>query len=158
MDRTRLYYGTDEERKEKKKKQAATEKLHSGASVESRARRAMFNASKSGKTNQIGEGDLVEDVASGRTDLSTVAPEKLPEPMRTMPAVEKQKLVKETAKKRAELQEKIGEVTKKRSAYIREEMEKRGGAKDSLDDKLIGTLRSQATQKGLNYSGESITY
>ena len=158
MDRTRLYYGSDEERKKKEKKQAATEKLHSSASVESRARRAMFNATKSGKTNQIGEGDLVEDIATGRTDLSTVAPEKLPEPMRNMPAAEQQRLVKETAKKRTELQEKMDKVAKKRSAYIRQEMEKRGGAEDSLDDKLIETLRSQATHKGLGYSDKSITY
>jgi hypothetical protein len=158
MDKTRLYYGTDDERKEKNKKLEATEKLNREATVESRARRAMFNASKSGKSNQFGSGDLVEDVTSGRADLSTLAPAKLPEPMRDMPAVEQQKLIKQKADKRASLQARIENVAKKRSAYMRKEMEKRGGAKDSLDDKIVGTLRQQASEKGLDYVGESITY
>lgn len=158
MDRTRLYYGTDEERRKKAKKQAATDKLHSSASVESRARRAMFNVSRSGKANQIGEGDLVEDVTSGRTDLSSVAEENLPAPIRELPAVEQQRLITEKAEKRSELNKKIEAVAKQRAAYIDEEMKKRGGAQDSLDDKLIGTLRTQAKEKGLGYSDKSITY
>jgi hypothetical protein len=158
MDKTRLYYGSEEERKQKQKKQAATEKLHSRASVESQARRATFNASKSGKTNQIGAGDLVEDVTSGVTDLGAIPEAELPEPVQKMPAVERQKLIKETADKRAKLKQKIEEVAKKRSAYIREELEKREDTKDSLDDQLVGTLRAQAKKKGLDYSGKAINY
>jgi len=158
MDSTRLYYGSEDERKEKQKKQAATDKLHESASVESRARRATFNASKSGKTNQIGAGDLVEDVTSGLTDLSSVAESELPEPMRNMPVVEQQRLVEETAKKRAELERKMKEVAEKRSVYIRQEMEKRESSADSLDDQLVGALRAQAKEKGFEYSDETITY
>jgi hypothetical protein len=158
MDKTRLYYGSEEERKQKQKKHAATEKLHSRASVESQARRATFNASKSGKTNQIGAGDLVEDVTSGVTDLGAIPEAELPEPVQKMPAVERQKLIKETADKRAKLKQKIEEVAKKRSAYIREELEKREDTKDSLDDQLVGTLRAQAKKKGLDYSGKAINY
>lgn len=158
MDRTRLYYGSEAKRKEKKRKQEATDKLHESASIESRARRGMFNASKSGKKNQIGDGDLVEDVASGRADLATVPTENLPEAIREMPVVEQQRLIEATAKKRAELEAKMKETAKKRSAYIRQEMEARESTADSLDDQLVGALRDQAKDKGLNYTGESITY
>lgn len=158
MDRTRLYYGSKKEREVKRKKQAATEKLNAGASIESRARRATFNASKSGKANQIGAGDLVEDVTTGRADLSAIPASKLPEPMKNMPVVEQQKLIKQTAKQRARLQKKIEEVAEKRSTYIQEELKKRGSTADSLDDQLVGALRTQARKKGLNYSDKSVSY
>jgi len=158
MDGTRLYYGSEDERKEKQKKQDATDKLARSASVESRARRGMFNASKSGKANQFGGGDLVEDIASGRTDLSSVPTAKLPESIRAMPAVEQQRLIDETTEKRAKLKSKIEEVAKKRSAYITEEMEERESTADSLDDQLVGALRAQAKEKGLDYKDKSITY
>jgi len=158
MDSTRLYYGSEDERKEKKKKQEATDKLARSATVESRARRGMFNASKSGKSNQFGDGDLVEDVASGRTDLSSVAEENLPESIRAMPAVEQQRLITETADKRAKLEKQIEEVAKKRSTYMRQEMEERESSAGSLDDQLVGALRAQAKEKGLDYKDGSITY
>ena len=44
LDDTRLYYGTREEKARMKEKVAATDKLHASASVESRARRGVFNA------------------------------------------------------------------------------------------------------------------
>lgn len=158
MDSTRLYYGTADERKVKKMKQDATDKLNRSASLESRARRGMFNASKSGKKNQIGDGDLVEDITSGRTDLSSVAEENLPELIRAMPAAEQQRLITETAEKRAKLESKIAAVAKKRSAYMRQEMEERESSADSFDDQLVGALRAQAKEKGLDYKDGSITY
>ncbi|MEA2093618.1 MAG: vWA domain-containing protein, partial [Pseudomonadota bacterium] len=66
LDDTRLYYGTTEEKEKQQHKVEATEKLHAAASVSSRARRATFNASKSGGANFLGEGELVDEVISGR--------------------------------------------------------------------------------------------
>ncbi len=84
LDKTKLYYGSREEQMAQKKKQDATEKLHASSSVESRARRATFNASKSGKDNFLGKGELVDDVASGRVDIGSIEAEKLPAPMQAM--------------------------------------------------------------------------
>ncbi|MDX2456409.1 MAG: VWA domain-containing protein, partial [Gammaproteobacteria bacterium] len=58
MDDTRLYYGTKAEKEKQRRKLAAADKLHAASSVESRARRATFNASKSGAANFLGEGEL----------------------------------------------------------------------------------------------------
>ena len=77
LDETRLYYGSDEEKAAQQRKVDASEKLHASASVESRARRAAFNASKSGQANLLGKHELVDDVASGRVDLSSIEPEAL---------------------------------------------------------------------------------
>ena len=158
MDSTRLYYGSADERKQKKRKMDATDKLNESASVESRARRGMFNASASGKKNQIGDGDLVEDISTGLTDLATVPTENLPDAIKDMPVVEQQKLIEKTTQKRAELEAKMEATAKKRSDYIRKEMEERESTADSLDDQLVGALRAQAKKKGLDYTDESITY
>jgi len=158
LDDTRLYYGTREELARKKAKIDATEKLHDKSSVESQARRAMFNASESGKKNQIGDGDLVEDVSSGRVQLESIDKAKLPAAIAAKPAEEQQKLIDETAEKRQVLKKQIKELAGKRDAYIRQKLEASGGAKGSLDEKLVGTLRAQAAGKGLEFEEKPVTY
>ncbi len=158
LDSTRLYYGAPEVREQKRKKIEATDKMHREASVESRARRATFNGSASGEVNAVGENDLVEDITSGRADLATIGVQALPEPMQAMSPKEQQKLLVETKQKRAVLKSNISKLAKKRDDYIKKEMKKKGGAKGSLDDQLVGALRMQAKEKGIDYDGKSVAY
>lgn len=158
LDATRLYYGSKQELAEKQSKVAATEKLHAEASVASRARRAMFNSSESGKKNLLGNGDLVEDVASGKVELETLAPEKLPESIRALPVTEQEAVIEETQRRRAEIKKKIKTLSEQRSQFIKEDIARRDNVDDSLDNKLIGTLRKQAADKGLVYEESAISY
>ena len=158
LDATRLYYGSEEELAKKKAKLDATAKVHEKASVESRARRAMFNSSDSGKKNLLGEGDLVEDVKSGRVKLDEIDKDKLPASIAAMPAEEQKLVIEKTEQKRTDIKRQIKELADQRNEYIKSELSKTGGARDSLDDQLIGTLRKQAAEKGLVYEGESIAY
>ncbi|HSO81660.1 hypothetical protein [Thiocapsa sp.] len=64
LDETRPYYGAAEEKEAQARKEPATDKLHTDSSVASRARHAAFNATDAGKSNLLGDKDLVEDVAS----------------------------------------------------------------------------------------------
>ncbi len=158
LDSTRLYYGDDEEKVEKQRKMNATDKLHAGSSLASRARRATFNASKSGQANLFGEGELVDDVASGRVDLSDIEHNALPEPIQAMSPAEQKALIKETAAKRKELQSRIGELAEQRTEYLKKKVEEMGGAKDSLDHKIYGAIREQAASKGLHYDEDKVNY
>jgi len=158
LDSTRLYYGDDEEKEEKQRKVNATDKLHAGSSLTSRARRAAFNASKSGDANLFGEGELVDDVASGRVDLSDIEHQALPEPIQAMTPAEQKALIKETAAKRKELQSRIGELAEQRNEYLKKKVEEMGGAKDSLDHKIYGAVREQAASKGLHYDEDKVNY
>ncbi len=158
LDSTRLYYGKAEVLEQKRRKIMATRKMHEKASVASLARRATFNESESGKINAIGENDLVEDITSGRADLATISVEELPKAMQAMSPKEQQRLILETKTKRQKLKNSISSLAKKRDEYIKKEMEQRGGAKDSLDDQLIGALRLQAKEKGIDYDGKSVAY
>ncbi|MDH3900143.1 MAG: VWA domain-containing protein [Gammaproteobacteria bacterium] len=158
LDDTRLYYGTVEEKEKQQRKVKAADKLHAASSVESRARRAAFNASKSGAANFLGEGELVDAVTSGRVDLSSIDTDKLPEPMQAMAPEEQEAIISETAERRNELKRQISELTGERSAYLDRKVDETGGARDSLDDKIYRAVREQAGKLGLTYEADAPAY
>jgi Mg-chelatase subunit ChlD len=158
MDDTRLYYGTRKEREKQRRKLEAADKLHASSSVESRARRATFNASKSGAANFLGEGELVDEVSSGRVDLSSIDKDKLPAAMQAMAPAEQAKVISETAERRNELQSQISELTRERADYLDKKVEEAGGARDSLDDKIYRAVREQAGKLGLSYEADAPAY
>ena len=151
MDDTRLAFGSEAEQARHHARQAATEKLHAGASLASQARRAAFNTSASGEINFLGDNDLVDAVVNGRVDMATMAPESLPAPLRAMAPAKREAAVKELEEKRLVLKSKISGLTKKRDAFIGAKLEATGGAKDSLDDQIYGAVRRQAAEVGLSY-------
>jgi len=158
MDDTRLYYGSGEEKEKQRRKMAATDKLHAASSIESRARRATFNASKSGAANFLGEGELVDEVSSGRVDLSSIDMDQLPEPMQAMAPAEQAAIISETAERRNELKRQISELTEKRAAYLDKKVEDAGGARDSLDDQIYRAVREQAGKLGMSYEADAPAY
>ncbi|MFC1664378.1 VWA domain-containing protein [Pseudomonadota bacterium] len=158
MDATRLYYGDKTEKEKQKRKLAATEKLHAKASMESRARRATFNSSKSGKSNLLGNGELVDDVSNGKVDLSKIDKDHLPEAMKAMSPTEQKATINSAAKERSALQSQIQVLADKRSDYLKRQFEKLGGEKDSLDEKMYRAVKKQAGKKGLRYESEAAAY
>ena len=158
LDETRLYYGSAEQMKERERKLEATEKLKAGGSTAVLARRAAFNASSSGEANLGGDGDLVDDIASGRVELDAVAPAALPATLRALAPEERQKVVAQTAGRRDELKRQINELADQRSEYLAGEVAKQGGAKDSLDHGIFGAVRAQAAAKGMVYESDAVRY
>ena len=158
LDETRLYYGSAEAKAKQERKVAATDKLHASASLASRARRAAFNASISGKDNFLGKGELVEDLAQGRIALDAIEPAQLPAPLQTLSPKEQQALVEEKAKQRSDLQHQIEGLAKQRSDYLKQKLAEMGGAEDSLDHQLYQAVRKQADTKGLHYEAEAAEY
>ena len=151
LDATRMYYGSEEERRRQQLRLEATAKLHAVASPESRAKRATFNASESGAKNFLGDGELVEDVAAGRVNVAEIEADQLPESMRSMSVRERQDVLQARAAQRDELKEQIGELIKKRQVFVDEKITAEGGAEDSLDYQIYATVKEQAEKKGLKY-------
>ncbi|MGD9170880.1 MAG: VWA domain-containing protein, partial [Candidatus Thiodiazotropha sp.] len=158
LDETRLYYGSKEVLEKKRQKLDAAEKLHESASVTSRARRAAFNASKSGKSNLLGDSELVDDVSSGRVELDAIEKDHLPASIRAMAPQEQRTVIAEKAQQRKALQEEIDAFSAKRKEYLKQEVKKSGGAKDSLDHKLYSAIREQAERTGIHYEPEAPAY
>ncbi|MEJ2130100.1 MAG: VWA domain-containing protein [Gammaproteobacteria bacterium] len=151
LDATRMFYGDEETQERMKHKMEATDKLHAMSSVESRARRAKFNASAAGEANKLGDNELVNDVATGRVDLSDIDAALLPAPMRELAPEEQKDLIAKTAAKRSELERQIKEIAGKRDNFIDEKVELEGGGEESLDFKIYEAVKEQGGERGLRY-------
>ena len=151
LDDTRLYYGTREEKARMKEKVAATDKLHASASVESRARRGVFNAGAGGRANQLGENELVSAFASGEIQLDEIEAEALPEALQPMAPAEQTEYLAVLALKRDELQQQIRDMSEDRDSYLAKKVEEAGGLEDSLDRQLYEAVKAQAEKAGLEY-------
>jgi Mg-chelatase subunit ChlD len=158
LDKTRVFYGNDEEKAKQASKLAATEKLHKESSTESQARRATFNASASGKTNFLGENELVDAVTNGRVKLSGLPKKSLPESLQALSPAAREEFVDNTKKERSELASEIKKLSEQRNDYLRQKVVDEGGKKDSLDAKLFGAISRQAKDKGLVYEADSAKY
>ena len=151
LDDTRLYYGTQEEKAKMKAKVAATDKLHASASVESRARRGVFNAAAGGRANQLGDNELVSAVASGALQLDEIEAEALPEALQPMAPAEQKVYLAELAQKRDKIQQQIKDLSTDRDGYLAKKVEEAGGLDDSLDRQLFDAVKEQAEIAGLEY-------
>ena len=151
LDDTRLYYGTEEEKEKMRGKVAATDKLHEGASLASRARRGVFNVSAGGRTNLLGDNELVAAVASGTVDLNELDEDALPEALKPMARAEQEAFVAELAEERSDLQRQIRELSQDRDGYLAKKVDEAGGLKDSLDQKIYDAVKEQAGEAGLKY-------
>jgi Mg-chelatase subunit ChlD len=158
LDASRLYYGSEAERKAEADRSAEADRAKAAASPAALARRATFNASEAGKDNLLGQQELVDAVASGRVDLKTVAPEALPAPMQAMSLEGRQELITQTAAKRDALKSQIRELADERARYLRDKVDAEGGAAASLDHKVFEAVREQAAAAGLSYGAEAPAY
>lgn len=153
LDRTRLYYGTAEDKERMHAKVAATDKLHAEASVASLARRGAFNASAAGKANSLGNQELVDAVTRGEVDLATLDRDMLPASLQPLPPAEQAVVVGRLAEERAQLTRELRELAGQRDAWLEKKVEEEGGADDSLDHKIFETVSEQAGRTGLTYEG-----
>ena len=151
LDDTRLYYGNKEEKAKMNAKVAATEKLHADASLASRARRGVFNATEGGRTNLLGEKELVAAVVGGTVDLNELEEDALPAALKPMAPAEQKAFVAELAEEREQLQSKIRQLSQDRDGYLAKKVDDAGGLRDSLDQKLYDAVKEQAGEAGLEY-------
>jgi len=158
LDDTRVYYGSRKEKVKQQLKMDAAKKIHAASSPESLARRATFNSSKSGGANFLGKGELIDDVSSGRVDLSSIDKDMLPAPMKSMSVAEQKAAITEKADRRNKLKNEIKELAEERSSYLKKKVKESGGEKDSLDEKIYSAVREQAGKLGMVYSGDAPDY
>jgi Mg-chelatase subunit ChlD len=153
LDKTRLYYGTGEEKERMELKVAATDKLNSFASVESLARRGAFNASPAGSANRLGEMELVDAISSGKVSLAELDDADLPESLKPLAPAEQEAVILQMTEERQQLTKQIRELADKRDLFLETKIAEEGGATDSLDQKIYETVSLQAAKAGLTYEG-----
>ncbi|MFV2032104.1 MAG: VWA domain-containing protein, partial [Gammaproteobacteria bacterium] len=137
LESTRLYYGSAEEKVAQKSKIDAGTKLRSELSEAALARRATYNATKSGESNFLGEGELVDAITSGRVDLDDIEKDDLPASLQALAPEEAMTVISQQANRRDAIKKEIKKLSESRSGYIRQKIDALGGAADSLDEKIF---------------------
>lgn len=97
--------------------------------------------------------DLVDACKEGRVKIEEVKVEELPEEMRAMTVEERKAYVEKMGKERADLGEKVKELSKQREGYIAEELKKQG-KEDAFDVVVKKTLNKQMEKAGLKVDKE----
>jgi hypothetical protein len=158
LEATRLYYGDAEAKKNQKRKNEATRKLHDELSEAALARRATFNATASGESNLLGKGELVDAISSGRVELDDVNKDDMPASLQALAPEEQMEIITDQARRRDNIKSDIRKLSESRSRYIEQQIAADGDAKESLDEKIYSAVKKQAKHKGLIYESESASY
>lgn len=159
LDETRLFYGSKETKKRQEKRVRASKKLHEESSLQAQARRAEYNTSASGRDNFLGDSEMLDDIATGKIALEAVSEEHLPAEVQALPKPQRSVFVKKKAVERKSLNEEIQKLVEQRKQFIAEKVKKDARKKESLDQKLLDTMRKQAKEKGIHYdSSDDFSY
>jgi hypothetical protein len=105
--------------------------------------------SKSSRLYENANWDLIDADKKGKVDYKTIEKNKLPKSLQNKSEAELKNYVKQKAKERAEIQEKIKELDAKRRSFIAKK-QKEGTQKDVLNNVMIKAIKRQAKLK--NYS------
>ena len=150
LNRTFIFYGA--KGKVAAEKQIAQDKAAGEHKKEgSLLQRSLFKAKA--QYSEAAPGDLVNEVKSGKVDVSKVPEKELPSEMRAMNEKERIDYVNNKIKGRKEIQNKINKLNEKRRKYIaekRKEMTAEIG-KQTLDQVISDAVRSQAIKKNFKF-------
>ncbi len=135
--------------KKQKRQDANASKLGAPAAAQRAA------AKSTGLYNNAG-WDLVDAVEEDPETLDKVSEKELPETMRDMSVEERKAYVAEQSKRRSEIQAEIRQLSEKREAHVKAEMEREGLSDEkSLDAALRRAVRAQATEQGFEFEDET---
>jgi Mg-chelatase subunit ChlD len=153
LGKTRVYYGDAGVRREMAERDEKSEEMLAEAHAAAKADRAGFLAGEAGKS-ALGRGrDLVTALENGSVDLDEVDEDDLPEKLQEMTPEERTEYIEKVKAERAELRKQIAELSKKRTAFIKKEMEKRAeeGKEAGFDALVLDAAREQAEKRGIEY-------
>jgi hypothetical protein len=90
-----------------------------------------------------GGGDLVGDIAAGRTRLDSVKDDELPDSLRRLDAAQRAAELESRLKTRNAVNEKLAALVKKRDAYVVAQRDKAPPKASSFDRSVAETLKAQ---------------
>jgi hypothetical protein len=151
LDKTKIYYGSKSDLARGRLKAEQAEEIDDKASFSAKAKRAIYNTSKSGYYNFSGSKDLVTDYEEKRIKLAEIQKDHLPSEMKSMSTKEKENHLNQKSQKRAEIQKEIKDLSIKRQKYIDNLVKKeKNQGRDSLDLKLFDAIQRQGLEKGIH--------
>jgi hypothetical protein len=148
LSETVLAYGAADERR------ALLEKVARAAEAPapSAASRLSYLEKAGGELN-TGRSDLVDAVRNGDVELDAVPEAELPPELQGLDGPAQATLVAKKQADRERIQGRIAELVRQRDTFLAEERAKRKaeGSADAFDDKVLGSVKAQAAEKGIRY-------
>lgn len=149
LDRSRLYHGTEKERRDGNYKKQVSRTIDAEANDEESAKRAIYNVTtKSGKSSFLGKNELIDGIINGDVDLDEIEEEALPASLQELSYSDRNRIVETKVKERQNIEAEIMELDKKRDEYLSGKLaEDEGKVKDSFNSQIFHTLRRQTGKK-----------
>jgi hypothetical protein len=145
LNKTYIYYGS--QGRSKKEMQAQQDNNAMSVGQANAVERAV---SKSSHVYKNDSWDLVDAVKEGKVAPAAVSEEQLPDEMKGMKAAEKEEFVKAKLTERDKITKEIGELNKKREAYIAQK-QKDENKESMLDDAMLNAIRKQTKTKNFEF-------
>lgn len=131
-------------------RQAEQDKNAAAVSKEAMLQRTVAKSSLHYKNYQW---DLVDAIQDDKVKIKDLKASDLPENMKNMSVKEKEAYIKNKAKQRTEIQQKIQKLNEKRKKYVEEEMKKQTKDNSTLGSAIIKAVDEQAKKR--NFTIES---
>ena len=149
LNRTVVPYGNATRQSEVRTKESRA----GGADVDRLVYLNVDRAEFGAKVVVTGEGELIWDVVNHKVTLEEIPDSDLPVQLQPMSMEARKDFVDQQFSKRKELQIKVDELSTRRDAFIKSEMEKKiaAGAGDSFDAKVAEMIQAQALRRGIHY-------
>ena len=145
LNATYIAYGSSGQ--EKKERQAAQDANSASMANESAVQRAM---AKSAPVYSNESWDLVDRAKQDSSIIEKLKDEELSPEMKKMNKEERLVFVEKKRKERDAIQTRIQKLSEERRVYVEKEM-KKNAENSTLDDVVIGAVRTQAMKKGYSF-------
>ena len=149
LNRTYLWYGSDDKRAYYGRNQLAQDSNAAAASEGVAVARAV---TKAGKMYSNRNRDLVDSLESDHDLLLKVKVAELPEAMREMNLEQRKAHIKKMAAKRAELQKQINKLGAERDAFVAQERKRlaQAAGESTLGDAVVTAIQKQLIDSGFD--------
>jgi len=154
LDNARIYYGTREEQAYQHSRMVKSKTMKSGMSTELKAKRGIYNATKSGKKNFTGSKELISDLAAGTVSMDKLDNSQLPENLKNLTPAQQKAAVDSVGRLRKKLTSEVNALQKKRTEYIKYELKNTSESEkeNAFSNKVYETICKQAGEKGITYT------
>ena len=143
---TYLAYGAADRREALKETLGTTDsRMATNTTVSTKADRALNKAMNKEAYN----GDLLQDIENGKTDLSRVKEQELPADLKAIPTERRAGEVEKRISERKRIRQEILDLSKQRDAYLKAERRK-SGKQNGFDTAVGNALSEQLSGKGIN--------
>ncbi len=157
LDQLRYSYGSEAEQNAYEQKKNWSKHIAEKASSASKASRAAYHKTSSGKSSYIGKKELLNDVAENKVDLDKLPSSALPKELQ---GLSKTALSQELSKKiqlKKKLDQKLDTLLTKRSDYIKKSLEQKDEAsvENAFETKIYKSMKEQAAKKNINLAKDT---